>query len=166
MRAGRVITIAFCAILALSGCHNRVPVAAPPPAPPPPAPPPPDPAAVALKEADGAFRSSNYDEASRGYENYLRLNPAGGPRDQVLFRLGLSYVLRPAADWQHATSTFRQITTGYPDSPFKPPASLILSLHAQVDQLNLSTQQRDERIRQLTTELDRLKKIDAERKRP
>jgi len=46
-------------------------------------------------------------------------------------------------------------------------ANLILSLRAEIDQVAADSKQRDLRIKQLTTELDRLKKIDADRrKRP
>jgi len=68
-------------------------------------------------------------------------------------------------DWQRASAAFRQVIDGFPNSPFKLPASLILSLHAELDQLSASAQQRDQRIRQLTSELDRLKRIDADRRR-
>jgi len=163
MRTGGVIAIVFSASLALSACNKRVPVPVIPPAPAPR--PAPTPAATALAEADRAFNAGSYDEACREYENYLRLYPDATQRDQALFRLGLGYALRPAADWQRASSAFRQVVEGFPNSSFKPPSNLILSLHSEVDQLSANTQQRDQRIRQLTTELDRLKKIDTERRR-
>jgi outer membrane protein assembly factor BamD (BamD/ComL family) len=161
MRRNRIIAIAFSAVLVLQGCHKRVPILALPPAAAP------NPEAVAFDEAERAFNAGNYDEASREYENYLRLNPIGTERDQALFRLGLACALRPAADWQRASSALREIVEGFPNSPFRPPANLILSLHSELDQQNATAQQRDQRIRQLTAELDRLKKIDAgRRKRP
>ena len=167
MRTNRLAIFSFCALLIALGCHRRVPLTNLPPAPsaPTPAAAPPSPAALALDDAERAFSAGSYDEASRNYENYLRLNPAGGPRDQALFRLGLVYALRPAADWQRASGAFRQLIEGFPDSPYRQPASLILSLRSELDQSNASAQQRDQRIRQLTAELDQLKKIDAERRR-
>jgi tetratricopeptide (TPR) repeat protein len=162
MRTNRIITITFSVILGLSACHRRVPAVALPPTPPAPSP-----AAVALDEGERAFNAGRYDDAARAYENYLRLSADTGQRDQALFRLGLAYALRPAADWQRAGSAFRQIVEGFPNSPFKPPAGLILSLHSELDLQASNTQQRDLRIKQLTTELDRLKRIDADRrKRP
>jgi tetratricopeptide (TPR) repeat protein len=161
MRTNRIIIITLSAVLALSACQKRVPVVALPPAPAP------SPATIAFDEAQRAFDAGNYDEACRAFENYLRLNPAGSQRDQALFRLGLAYALRTTADWQRASGAFRQIVEGFPASPFKAPANLILTLHSELDQLNASAQQRDQRIKQLTTELDRLKRIDADRrKRP
>jgi hypothetical protein len=135
-----------------------------PPAPPPAAvnPAPPSP----LDQADSAFAAGNYDEAVRGYENHLRV-PSNGQRDQVLFRLGLSYVSRAVPDWPRALTTFKQVVDEYPSSPVKPAAALILSLRSEADKLAADTQQRDQRIKQLTSELDRLRKIDADRrKRP
>ena len=162
MRTNRIVIIAFSAILIAAGCHKRVPIAALPPAPPIP-----DPAAVALDNADRSFNAGSYDEAARAYENYLKLNAGRTRRDEVLFHLGMAYALRPSADWQRASAAFRQIMEVFPNSPFRAPAGLIFSLHSEVDQANANAQQRNLRIRQLTTELDRLKRIDADRrKRP
>ena len=162
MRTNHVIAVAFSAVLILSGCNKRVPIVSLPPT---------SAASGAartpLDEAERAFNAGNYDAAGRAYEDYLRLYPAGTQRDQALFRLGLAYALRPAPDWQRASSAFRQIVEGFPASPFKAPSNLILSRHSELDQQSSGTQQRDQRIKQLTTELDRLKRIDADRrKRP
>ncbi len=159
MRTDRVIAITFLAILIASGCNKRVPVTALPPIAPP------NPAAVELDDADRAFNAGSYDEAARGYENQLKSDTGRTRRDETLFRLGLAYALRPAADWQRASLAFRQIVEVFPDSPYKPPASLILSLHSELDQVNANAQQKEQRIRQLTAELDRLKRIDADRRK-
>jgi len=122
-----------------------------------------------LDQANRAFLSGSYDEAARGYENYLRGTPSGGERDEALFHLALTYALRPApsTDWQRAAMTFKQLIDEYPNSPLKSPANLILSLRAELDQVSADAKLRDQRIKQLTNELDRLKKIDADRrKRP
>jgi outer membrane protein assembly factor BamD (BamD/ComL family) len=162
MRAKRV-AFAGLFIFLLAACHKRTAVVTPRvPASPPPA-------AVALEEGDRAFTASDYEDACRAYEDYLRLAPSRDQHDQVLFRLGLSYALRksPRPDWQRATTLLRQLMNDYPNSPFKPPAELILALRSEVGQVNAGAKQRNERIKQLSTELDRLKKIDAERrKRP
>ena len=125
-----------------------------------PSPPPVAAAPAPLSEADRAFDGGAYEEAARLYENYLRTYTAGSQRDQALFRLGLSYVFRPGAaqDWTRASALFKQLTDEHPNSPLKPAASLILSLRSDL-------RQRADRIRQLSAELDRLKKIDADRRR-
>jgi TolA-binding protein len=172
MRSNGVVLIVLSAALAAAGCHKRAPVAALPPANLPsaapasaPAPPVPSP----LDDANRAFVSGSYDEAARGYEDYLRSTPSGGQRDQVLFQLALTYALRPVpgGDWQRASATLKQLIDEFPVSPLKAPANLILTLRAELDQVALDAKQRDQRIKQLTTELDRMKKIDADRrKRP
>jgi hypothetical protein len=187
MRSNSIAVIGLLAILAV-GCNKRVPIAPlPPPAVPstpvatppvtntavataPPANPGPTPAALALDQANRAFLNGNFDDASRGYESFLRLTSTGDDqRDFALFQLGLTFVLRPAtaADWPKAAATFKQLQDEYPASPLKASANLVMSLHAEVDQAAADLKQRDLRIKQLTTELDRLKKIDADRrKRP
>jgi len=126
-----------------------------------------------LEQADRWFKAGVYDESAQAYEKYLRLQPTGCPCEQELLRLALSYVLRrsPRPDWQRATSVLKQLVEEYPNSSFTASASLILALRSQLDHLTVdaavSTKQRDEQIRQLSSELDRLKKIDSDRmKRP
>ena len=133
----------------------------------------PSPALAVHEQADRWFKAGVYDEAAQAYEKYLRLQPTGCPCEQELLRLALSYVLRraPKPDWQRATSVLKQIIEEYPNSSFTASASLILALRSQLDHLAVdaavSTKQRDEQIRQLSSELDRLKKIDSDRmKRP
>jgi hypothetical protein len=188
MRPKRLAIISVCVFLCLTACtKNRsrsvalppVPPAAPAAAPAAPAPGAPAPVApapvavsasvLALERADSAFNAGNYDDACRGYETYLRETPPPGPRDHALFQLGLCYVFRsnPAPDWPRATATLKQLVEEHSGSPLKPAAALILSVRAELDKAALDAQQRDQRIRQLTSELDRLKKIDADRrKRP
>jgi Tetratricopeptide repeat len=176
MRSKCLAALLLSALLAAAGCHKRTTVVASPPPPPPPAapaptpaPPPPAVTVSPLDQADRAFASGNYDEAARGYENYLRATTSGGVRDDALFHLALTYALRPApgTDWPRAIATLKQLVEEYPDSAFKSQANLILSLRAELDQVAADSKQRDLRIKQLTTELDRLKKIDADRrKRP
>jgi Tetratricopeptide repeat len=172
MRSKCLAALLLLAFLAAFGCHKRTPVVAspPPPLPPPapaPTPPPPAVAVSPLDQPDRAFASGNYDEAARGYEDYLRATTSGGQRDDALFHLALTYALRPApgTDWPRAIATLKQLVEEYPDSAFKSQANLILSLRAELDQVAADSKQRDLRIKQLTTELDRLKKIDADRRR-
>lgn len=159
------IVITFAAVL-LSACQKRVPIVSLPPVAAAPVPAP-APAPSPLEPADRAFSAANYDDAARGYENYLRVTPSGGHRDEALFYLGLSYALRPpaTADWTRASATLKQLVDEFPSSIFKPTASLILSMRNDLDQLTATGKQRDQQIKQLATELDRLKKIDADRRR-
>lgn len=163
MWAKRLTTVVLGTALFLTACHKRAPVAAVH------APALPPPSVSALDQADLAFNAGNYDEAARAYENFMRLAPSGGQRDHALFHLALTYALRtnPSPDWQRSSAFLKQLVQEFPNSPLKAPAALILSLRSEVDQLSADTKSRDARIRQLSGELDRLKKIDAERrKRP
>lgn len=157
-------------IVALPPAPPPAPAPAPAPVAPPPAPviPPAPPAPVSpLIAADRAFNSGNYDESARAYEEYLRANSSGKERDQALFYLGLSYALRPAAtaDWMKAEAAFKELVDAHPKSLLRPPANLILSMRSDLDQAAADGKQRDQKIKQLTTELDRLKKIDADRRK-
>jgi outer membrane protein assembly factor BamD (BamD/ComL family) len=160
MRANRIIATVFAGLVIASGCQKRLTIT-----PLPAAAPAPDPATAALDDANRSFNAGSYDEAAHAYENYLRRGSAGPRTDEALFHLGLAYALRASADWQSAVGAFRQIMEDFPNSPFRVPASLIVFLHSELDQASANIQQREIRIRQLTTELDRLKKIDADRRR-
>jgi hypothetical protein len=124
-----------------------------------------------LDQADRAFNSGSYEEAGRLYENYLRATPSGGSRDraEALFHLALTYALRPApgTDWQRASATFKQLLEEFPDTPLRAQANLLLAMRTELDQSINDAKRLDQDRKKLTTELDRLKKIDADRrKRP
>jgi len=165
----------------LAGCHGGtrpvvvsapaivpiiVPVASPVPVPfdipdslPPMAPWPPS----LLEQAELAFTLGNYQEAIQTYEAL----PSGEQNDQVLFHLGIAYVLndKPMANWVRANANLKRLVDEYPDSSFTPTAALILSLRSRAVQLARDTKVRNEAIQQLSTELERLKRIDADRRR-
>jgi hypothetical protein len=183
VRKNAVATLVLSISLAAVSCHRHSSVAANPavvippvpprvaPAPrvlpgpeplpridPPPAPVPP------LEEANRAFDMGNYDEAQIGYEKYLEDTPSGGQRDNALFRLALIFASRPSpADRQRSISTLKQLTQEFPKSAVSGPANLILSLHAQALRAASDAKVRDQKLKQLATELERLKKIDADR---
>jgi len=146
-------------LLCLAGCHKRTTVVAlakPPFAELPPAP---DPAPPIAPE--------RFPVINGPVDVTLPPPPPATRRDEELFQLGLNYALseNPNHDWQRATTFFTQLVTEFPDSPFRSAAELVLSLRTEVTQLNSDAEKRDQRIKQLTTELDRLKQIDAERRR-
>jgi tetratricopeptide (TPR) repeat protein len=149
--------------ITLAACNRHVPAAAASRIPIPASPPP---SLAALGEADRAFAAKEYEEASRAYEEYVRLTPSEDQRDQALFRLGLASVLRKSGtDWPRAQAVWKRLIGEYPDSPFIPEIELMLSLYAEAGQAGVEMKLRDDRIRQISTELDRLKKIDSERRK-
>jgi hypothetical protein len=160
----RLATAELCVLLMLAACTKHTAVVAPTPHTPVPAAPPAS--IVALGAADRAFAAKEYDDACRGYEDYLRLTPPQDQQDQALFRLGMAYTLKKAgADWPRAQAVWKRLISEYPNSTLKPPVELILSLYSEVGQAGTDMKARDDRIRQLSTELDRLKKIDADRRK-
>src|SRR3954469_4662873 len=106
MRANRLGTVELCLLLMITSCTkhapltaSRIPVPASPPA-----------SIAALNEADRAFAAKEYDDACRGYEDYVRLTPAKDQEDQALFRLGIAYTLRKSgADWQRAQVVWKRL---------------------------------------------------------
>jgi hypothetical protein len=191
--------IAFVILLTLlSGCQKRVPVAAQPPVLPPVArttiqpaldttPPPklaPSPTALLLDKAKRAFAESRYEFAADAYAEYVNAAPPGDDdRQEALFNWGLSYLLRPSPDWQRAAIAFKKLGDEFPKSPLKAEASLIQSLQSKtlslqaenqslqtvLDQVTAESKKNESKVKQLSTELERLKKIDAgpeRRKRP
>jgi len=143
---------------------------------------PPTPAALMLDKAKRAFAEGRYDFAADTYADYINTAPRGdGERQQALFNWGLSYVLQGSPDWQRAAAAFKKLGEEFPNSPLKAEASLIQSLHSKaqslqadnqslqsaLDQATAESKKSDSKIKQLSNELDRLKRIDAERrKRP
>jgi hypothetical protein len=193
MRPNRIAFAILCAVL--FGCHKHIrPVAQPPALPPiarttiqpaldttPPPALPPTPAALLLAKANRAFAEGKYNDAARSYEEYVNTTSAGDGHEQALFKWGLSYALQAPPDWPHAIPPLSKFVKEFPSSPLRPEASLILSLQSIIQSLQTETQslqssldqvtadknQRDARIKQLNSELDKLKRIDAERrKRP
>ena len=163
MRSKCLAVTGLAAVIVASGCHKRVPVVAV-------TPPASATSASPLLEADRALAAGNYDEAARNYESHARSTTPGDlERDEALLGWALTFALRPApaTDWPRATALLKQLLDESPNSRLKGPVSLILQLHADLDLTASDAKARDLRIRQLSTELDRLKKIDSDRrKRP
>ena len=164
----RIASGVFLATLLISivSCHRRQPVApvAPVAAAATPAVPPAS--ATALNNATTAFARADYTQAARDFQQYLNLTPSGGQRDQALFHLGLIYSMPGDSrlDWQRAGNYFNQVANEFPSSPLKPAAQLILVLKSETVQLAAESETRNQRIRQLNTELERLIRIDSERR--
>ena len=156
------LTILLSLMLFATACHRKGVALKPTPLPPPSTVPglPVEPAVRFFDQANLAFDAGRYYEAAQSYEAYLQRETAGTHRDEALFREALSYGLLSNPDWSRVTTLLKQLVDRHPQSPLRAAATLILSLQSD-------TQKRDQRIKQLTTELDKLKQIDAERrKRP
>ncbi len=124
-------------------------------------PPPPD----YFQAGEKYFNAADYAQAVQSYDTYLSQYPDASNRDYVLFRLAVAYAFpqSPVRNLPRATQLLRRILQ-MPSSPYKPQAQLLLGLLDGVDKLRLDVGKRDERIKELTRELERLKQIDMERR--
>jgi hypothetical protein len=136
--------------------------------------------AAYLKQGEISFEKADFGQAVIAYENYLRQTPNPKEHDRVLFRLALAYAIpgHPSHNLGRSTELLNQLVALFPESPLKPQAEYILRLQAESENLktiNESAQtelektragvrERDERIKLLREELDKLKKIDLERR--
>ena len=184
MHSKCIRVIALSIALFAAGCHKNVPIAVLQPVPPPgpgptPNPPPmrlpaqPDAAAPKLREAlpleqaDSAFREGDYKHAQALYEDAFNDQRSEDQRDRILLTWGLALVFPPDANWRLGSEKFKQLIDSYQTSPYTPLAHLILSLRSEIERTVADKRQAEQRIKQLTTELDRLKKIDTDpRRRP
>ena len=126
-----------------------------------PVPPPPD----YFELAEEYFATGDYASAVDAYNAYLRDNPSAENLDRVLFRLAMSHAFPGSSvrNLPQAMERFGQLVSEFPHSPFAPQAEFLLRLQAEVDQLRSDLTTREERIRALTQELERLKQIDMRR---
>ncbi len=140
-------------LLFCGACARRVRLPRPPP--------PPD----YFQIAEQYFDSGDYANAVRAYNTFLQQNAAAPNRDRVLFRMALAYSFpeSPIRSTPRATQLLQQISR-LPDSRYKAEARLLLRLQEGADKLRADVTKKDERIRELTEELEKLKKIDMERR--
>jgi TolA-binding protein len=139
-------------VLSLSACHRggtrpgaSIPVAAPPAS------------LVALNNGNKDFSTGAYGAAVRSYKEYLTLEPNGDRGDDALFHLAMIYALPgDLQDWQIAGGYLSDLVGKFPASPFKPAAELILTLRKEMIQLTADSLERDQRIRQLSSDAERL----------
>jgi hypothetical protein len=124
------------------------------------------PAAIpaALMEGDSAFENGDFIQAERSYNVYLQSYPQANGNDRVLFRLGVSQSINFPKD-ASANDTFNRLLRDYPQSSYAAPVRVILGLRADVARAQSDVKNRESTIKQLNDELDRLKKLDADRRR-
>jgi len=147
------------------------PIATPPPpsvpSPKPPPSPPPSPT-VFFSDGERDFSDGNYLEAAQSYQKYLDLSSIDLNRDRAMFRLAMSYALSSTSSlaFQLAQTHFENLVARYPSSPYAAEAKFVIGLMEETLKLRADSREKDERIKRLASELDRLKKIDMERRSP
>jgi tetratricopeptide (TPR) repeat protein len=112
------------------------------------------------------FQVGKYSQAARALEDGLKSNPNTKDRDRFIFHLGLSRALEDGSgrDFRGAEAMFKRLISEFPDSLYRDQAKLILELQAQIDRLSADVNERDERIKKLSKELQVLKDIDLQRR--
>ncbi len=145
-------TLLAAAVFSASCARKKAPVAV--------VPPPPD----YFQIAEKYFADGDYANAVQAYNTYLTQYPEAPNRDQVLFRMAVAYAFPQSSlhNTPRATQLLQQVAR-MPASSYKPQAQLLLSLLESADRLRLDVSKRDERIKDLTRELERLKQIDMQR---
>jgi outer membrane protein assembly factor BamD (BamD/ComL family) len=136
--------------------------------------------AAYLKQGEISFEKADYGQAVLAYENYLSGTPDPKEHDRVLYRLALAYAIPGHASHnpERSTELLNRLVSLFPESPLKPQAQYMLrlqaesenlkaineSIQAELEKTRAGVKERDERIRLLRDELDKLKKIDLERR--
>lgn len=153
-RVGLVLLLLALSFLAPACKRGRTPAPAPPP--------PPD----YLKLGEGYFESGDYPNAIKSFNTYLQGRAGAPDADHALFRLALAYGVAegPAQDLPKGMQLLQQLVREYPASPFKAPAVLLLRLQDEATRLKADLTKRDEKVKELASELEKLKKIDMERR--
>jgi tetratricopeptide (TPR) repeat protein len=117
-----------------------------------------------LGEAD--FYAGKYQQAALSFESFLDANPQSERRDQALFLMALSRALADGSyrSQRQSEDALRQLISEFPESPYRKQAEYILALKTQIERLRSDIRKRDEAVKELSEELNRLKQIDMQRR--
>ncbi len=121
------------------------------------------------RDGETSFQAGKYADAIRSYEKYLQEDPVTQYRDVAMFKLGLAHTLAcvsaecRARSLQKSQEQFRHLVSLFPKSPYSTEARFILSLQNDIEKMRVEAKSQDEKVKKLTDELERLKKIDLER---
>lgn len=143
--------------------ESVVPIPLPPPVATPTAPSRPR---LLIEEADILFEQGQYVEAARRYQIMMEDESSPQP-ERTKFRLGMIYLLPQTGlhDLRKATGILSEVARDYANTPWGLLARHVLSLDREVQALRSERKVKDDRIKLLTTEIEKLKRIDLERTR-
>jgi TolA-binding protein len=119
-----------------------------------------------LQDGEKYFRSGNYKQAALSFEKFLALSPKSQEREQALFYLGLSSAISSDSNrgMVQAEAALRRLIIEFPRSPYRRQAEYMLALQSQIDKLRADVKERDDKIKLLNEELQKLKEIDLQRR--
>ena len=120
---------------------------------------------VIFLEAERNFADGNYRRAAQSFEKFLYTFPKSPERERALFYLGFSLALSGEdKDLLQTEIPLRRLISEFPKSSYRRQAEWILDLRTRIERLQSDVKERDERIRQLSEELRKLKSIDLDRR--
>jgi TolA-binding protein len=115
---------------------------------------------------ENRFQAGKYLQAIQSFESYLSANSKSGKRDEALFYIGLSHLLagNSPKDKRLAEVAFKRLIAEFPRNPYSSKAEFLLGLQRQIERLQANVKERDDKIKQLSDELQKLKEIDMQRR--
>jgi hypothetical protein len=121
----------------------------------------------ALMEAESAYESGDFARAARSYETYVQSRPQSAGMDGILFRFAVAQSLSGiAASESGSNDTFKQLIKEFSSSPYASYARRVIDFRESIARSQLAEKQRkEEMIRQLTDQLETIKRADSERRR-
>jgi outer membrane protein assembly factor BamD (BamD/ComL family) len=122
---------------------------------------------AALAEAEAAYSRGDFSKAATAYETYLQSSPQAAGLDGILFRCAVSQSFSGVPARELASNdTFKRVIRDFSTGPYAPSASRIITFRENAARSQQSElRKKDDAIRQLTDELNNIKKVDTERRR-
>jgi hypothetical protein len=118
----------------------------------------------ALAEGEELFSRGEYGGAAQAYAAHVSAQPDDPRNDRVLFRLGMLDLVHgaPERDAERGERTLRELSTRFPESPWRAEAEYLLSLRQEVAQLEDRSAADQNAIELLEAQIEALKRIDLE----
>ncbi|CAN5815099.1 hypothetical protein BH20GEM1_BH20GEM1_13040 [soil metagenome] len=118
----------------------------------------------ALAEGEELFSRAEYAGAAQAYEAHVSTRPDDSRNDRVLFRLGMLYLVHgaPERDAARGERNLRELSTRFPESPWRDEAEYLLSLRQEVARLEAQSAEDQQAIERLESQIEALKRIDLE----
>ncbi len=110
------------------------------------------------------FQIGDYGKAIKFYQTFLNAYPKSEDRDRALYHMGLAGALGSTRDLNLTEAAFKKLIAEFPNSQYKVQAELILGLQAQIEKIRVEVKDRDEKVKRLSEELQKLKDIDMQRR--
>lgn len=119
--------------------------------------------------AEDRFADAQYAAAAEAYQRFLSGEPESSVRaEKALFRLALLHALpeSPVANPEMAHELFLRVLESHPNGHYAEEARLILLLQEQIEDVRQVAEEKEERIRALSSELEKIKAIDLKKRVP